>query len=223
MKINKRYIPLFVSGFASALLVLFVLARPAVYGADPPKRTAPQPPPRTFQHPPPPAKAPHPPRPTVPHGPSENAEPFMQKLQAYNQRIKENPKDIEALIFVANANFDIQRYEKAQALYLRVLKIEPNNLHVRTDLAAVYRNLGDSNKAVEELKVVLSLNPNHEVALYNMGIILLNDTEDFNGAADAWERLVKINPKDPLADALRAKVKSIRSGELKPSPAAKPK
>ncbi len=59
------------------------------------------------------------------------------------------------------------------------------------------------------------MNPNHEVALYNIGIILLNDSEDFEGAAEAWERLVKINPNDPLADALKEKVKRIRSGELK--------
>ncbi|MFQ5587308.1 MAG: tetratricopeptide repeat protein [Nitrospiria bacterium] len=145
----------------------------------------------------------------------------MKKLEGYKQRLAKDPNDLEALIFLANANFDIQRYEKAQELYLRILKIDPNNLHVRTDLAAVYRNLGDSNKAVETLKVVLSLNPNHEVALYNIGIILLNDTEDFNGAADAWERLVRINPNDPLADALREKIKTIRSGELKPTQSAK--
>ncbi len=201
------------------ILLLLVMALPvsAVLDAEePPKRSVPHPPPRTFQHPPPPPKAPHPPRPSVPHGPPASAEPFMKKLEGYNKRLKENPKDLEALIFLANANFDIQRFEKAEGLYLRVIEIDPNNLHVRTDLASVYRHLGDSDKAVETLRVVLSLNPNHEVALYNIGIILLNDKEDFNGAADAWERLVRINPNDPLADALREKVKTIRSGELKP-------
>jgi len=55
------------------------------------------------------------------------------------------------------------------------------------------------------------------VALYNLGIILLNDRGDETGAADAWERLVKINPKDPLAKELQKKIKVIREGQLKPN------
>ncbi|GEM_PF-2898683 len=185
-----------------------------VRAEDPPAPLSPKPPPRTnIPHPVPP---PHPPGPSSPHGPSRGEQPFMKKLEGYNKRLKENPEDLEALIFLANANFDIQRFETAETLYLRILKIDPNNLHVRTDLASVYRNLEDSDKAVETLRVVLSLNPNHEVALYNIGIILLNDKEDFEGAAEAWERLVKINPNDPLADALKEQVRRIRNGELKP-------
>ncbi len=197
--------------FIFVLLLGFQTGYPAA-GAD---ETGPRPP-----HPMPKNPS-HPPRPRVPHGPSAPAEPFMNKLNGYNERLKKNPEDVEALIFLANSNFDIQRYEKAANLYLRILAIDPNNLHVRTDLASAYRKQGDSDKAVETLRLVLSLNPNHEVALYNIGIILLNDKEDLNGAADAWERLVNINPKDPLADALRKKVTQIRKGELKPTPSSK--
>jgi len=201
---------LFLSVF---LWVGFIGFDSSAHAEDAPENTTAHPPPRTaIPHPSPPQ---NPVRPNSPHGPSKGAQPFMKKLESYNKRLQENPEDMEALVFLANANFDIQRFENAEALYLRVLKIDPNNLHIRTDLASVYRNLEDPGKAVETLRVVLSLNPNHEVALYNIGIILLNDKEDFDGAAEAWERLVKINPNDPLADALKEQVKRIRNGELK--------
>jgi len=198
----------------SLMLIMHIVS--PVHAEEAPEGAMPHPPPRTIPHPVPP---PHPPKPNSPHGPSAGVQPFMKKLEGYNNRLKENPEDLEALVFLANANFDIQRFEKAEALYLRILKIDPNNLHIRTDLASVYRHLGDSGKAVDTLRVVLSLNPNHEVALYNIGIILLNDKEDLSGAAEAWERLVQINPSDPLADALREKVKDIRNGKLKPEKA----
>ena len=199
----------------SAVFLLFAWALFAgrVYAEDRPVGSTPKTSPRTVPHPMPP---PDPAGPNSPHGSSAGAQPFMKKLEGYNQRLEKNPDDLEALVFLANANFDIERFEKAEVFYLRALKIDPNNLHVRTDLASVYRILCDPGKAVETLRVVLSLNPNHEVALYNIGIILLNDKEDLKGAADAWERLVKINPNDPLAATLREKVKSIRNGELKP-------
>lgn len=166
---------------------------------------------------PPQPKSPHP-TPSPPHGPSGAAVPFMQKLQGFKDRLAKDPKDVEALIFLANSNFDIQRYEKAQELYLRVLDIDPDNLHVRTDLASAYRNLGNAHQAVVALRMVLDRNPNHEVALYNLGIILLQDQNDQQGAAEAWERLVRLNPKDPLADALREKIQAIRSGTLQEAP-----
>lgn len=142
----------------------------------------------------------------------------MQKLQGFKARLEKDPKDLEALIFLANSNFDIQRFEKAQSLYLRALEVDPDNLHVRTDLASAYRHLGHSDKAVTALQIVLKINPNHQVALYNLGIILLNDQNDPPGAADAWERLVQINPNDPLAEELRQKIKTIREGKLKTVP-----
>ncbi|MFQ5597055.1 MAG: tetratricopeptide repeat protein [Nitrospiria bacterium] len=162
-------------------------------------------------------RSPHPPA-APPHAPSAEAVPFMQKLQGFKARLEKDPKDLEALIFLANSNFDIQRFEKAQSLYLRALEVDPDNLHVRTDLASAYRHLGHSDKAVTALQIVLKINPNHQVALYNLGIILLNDQNDPPGAADAWERLVQINPNDPLAEELRQKIKTIREGKLKTVP-----
>jgi len=159
-----------------------------------------------------PASSPSPHRP-----PSGDSVPFMQKLQGFKQKLEKNPKDVEALIFIANANFDIQRFGKAETFYLRALEVDGKNIHIRTDLASAYRQLGHSDKAVVALQIVLEINPNHEVALYNLGIILLNDLDDRMGAAEAWDRLVQINPDDPLADELRKTIKTIKDGKLKPN------
>ena len=144
--------------------------------------------------------------------------PFMQKLAEYKTRLEKNPKDIEALVFLANANFDIQRYEKAKEFYLKALEVDPDNAHVRTDLASSYRNLGDSDQALNELNKVLKTDPNHEVALYNSGIILLNDKDDTKKAISAWEKLVQLKPNDPLSNELREKIQELRKG---PTPVVK--
>lgn len=139
----------------------------------------------------------------------------MEKLEGFKKKLAKDPKDIEALVFMANANFDIQRFEKAQKFYLRALDVDPSNPHIRTDLASTYRHMGNSEKAIDELDHVINEHPNHEIALYNLGIILLNDKEDGARAAETWERLVKLNPHDPLSDELRKKIKEIKEGKLK--------
>lgn len=150
------------------------------------------------------------PVPPSPHPSSGAPVPFMQKLADYKARLDKNPKDIEALVFMGNANFDIQRFEKAKDFFVRALDVDPNNTFVRTDLASVYRNLGDSDKALQELNEVLKSNPNHETALYNSGIIYLNDKKDREKAAAVWTRLVKLKPNDPEAKELQAKIDEIK-------------
>ncbi|HIE64958.1 MAG: tetratricopeptide repeat protein [Nitrospira sp.] len=165
----------------------------------------------------PPAVSPSPVQfaPVAPHAPPRGGTSFMEKLEGFKKKLDKDPKDVEALIFMANANFDIQRFEKAQVFYLRALEVDPDNPHIRTDLASTYRHMGDSDKAIVELDHVIQAHPNHEIALYNMGIILLNDKEDGAGAAKTWERLVQLNPHDPLSDELRKKISEIKEGKLK--------
>jgi tetratricopeptide (TPR) repeat protein len=150
-----------------------------------------------------------------PHG-SGAPVPFMQKLAEYKARLEKDPKDIEALVFMGNANYDIQRFEKAQEFYLRALEVDPNNTHVRTDLASSYRSLGETDKALEELNKVLKADPNHEVALYNSGIILLNDKNDAEKATAAWEKLVQLKPNDPLSEELKKKISELKQPGSKP-------
>lgn len=95
-------------------------------------------------------------------------------------------------MFLGNANYDIQRFDKAQEYYQRAIEVDPNNTHVRTDLASSYRQQGQIDRAVDELKKVLSQDPNQEAALYNLGVILLNDKGDRNGAVSVWKKLVAI-------------------------------
>jgi tetratricopeptide (TPR) repeat protein len=123
---------------------------------------------------------------------SAGGPPIMQKIIEYKGRLDKNPKDLEALVFLGNANFDIQRFEKAQEYYQRALAIDQNNTHIRTDLASSYRQTGETDQAIGELKKVLAQDPNQEIALYNLGVILLNDKEDREGAVGVWKKLVAI-------------------------------
>jgi len=50
---------------------------------------------------------------------------FMTRINRMRERLNQNPRDTEALIALGNANFDIQRFDKARDLYLTSLEIDP--------------------------------------------------------------------------------------------------
>ncbi|MBI5746625.1 MAG: tetratricopeptide repeat protein [Nitrospirae bacterium] len=140
----------------------------------------------------------------------EQAERIMAKIHDYRERLDKNPKDLEALIVLGNANYDMKRYDKAEELYMRALEIDPKNPLVGTDLASVYKYTGKIDNALSELKKVLSFNPRHETALYNLGVILLNDKRDTGGAIKVWEELISYNPGSGFSKELQKKVAELK-------------
>lgn len=136
---------------------------------------------------------------------------FMARVTEHKQRLEKNPKDLEALIFLGNANYDITRFDKASEYYTRALAMDPGNIRIRTDLATSYYSMGQVDKAIGEIRAVLAQEPSHETALFNLGMILLNNKKDKKGAIHAWETLLKEHPSSTRAQELRQRVDELKA------------
>jgi len=135
---------------------------------------------------------------------------LVSEIDDMRKRFKKNPKDLEALIYLGNANFDIQRFDQARDLYLTALEVDPNHVHVRTDLASCFRNLGESDRAIRELKKVLEIEPSHGTALYNLGVIFLNDKKDPTEALRFWEAFAREHPQSARTAGLNQKINQLK-------------
>ena len=101
--------------------------------------------------------------------------------------------------------------QKAIDMYGRALKIDPANADVRTDMAIMFRNLKDYDRAVKELREAATDDPKHANSRFNLGIILLHDKKDYKGAITAWEEFLKVEPAGERSDAIRQRLGQLRS------------
>jgi tetratricopeptide (TPR) repeat protein len=122
-------------------------------------------------------------------------------------------QNLKALISLGNLYFDSNEPQKAIDMYGRALKIDPVNADVRTDMATMYRNLKDYDKAVKELREAASHNPKHANSRFNLGVVLLHDKKDYKGAITAWEEFLKVEPAGERADTIRQRLGQLRSME----------
>ncbi len=134
----------------------------------------------------------------------------MAIVMQHKQRLEKNPKDKDALMFMGNANYDINRFDQAKDYYKRYLEINPTHPGVRTDLATSYYQTQDLESAVRELRTVLTRAPEHEAALYNLGLILSQEKQDKPGAVHAWESLLRAHPSHPKAAEVRKKIAEMK-------------
>jgi tetratricopeptide (TPR) repeat protein len=73
--------------------------------------------------------------------------------------------------------------------------------------------MGKPKLAVETFDRAILVNPRHETSRFNKGIVLLHDLNDSEGAIQAWEGLVRINPEytTPTGQKIKDMVNMFRS------------
>ncbi|MFZ5863732.1 MAG: tetratricopeptide repeat protein [Nitrospirota bacterium] len=146
----------------------------------------------------------------------------MEEIVQYRQRVAQNPNDVEALAALGTVNLMLQRPDHAKEWFERVLKVDPNRKDTRIDLAIALRYLQQSDEAIKQLNLVLAKDPKNAAALFNAGIILLEDKKDQPAAIAKWEALMKAYPDDPRVPQLRQMVEGLKhpTAAAPPTPAA---
>ena len=159
-------------------------------------------------------KAPSPPAAIAPPSaasvPSPPTPDLSKQIDALQGILKEDPRNLKALIELGNVYFDTDQMEKAIEAYTKALQIEPNNPDVRTDLGIMYRKKGDFDRAVSEFKKAAQADPGHVNSRYNLGVVLLHDKGDIKGAVTAWEDYLKVEPAGPRAENIRTQMGKMR-------------
>jgi len=132
------------------------------------------------------------------------------RLQELASKIKQNPRDFESIVELANLNFDQRNFNDAIELYKRSLEIRPDAYNVRTDMgtAMFYQNRFD--EAVVAFQDVLKGDPTNAQALFNLGVTMLHGKKDPKQALIYWERLQQTNPNHPQAGIVREQIQKLK-------------
>jgi cytochrome c-type biogenesis protein CcmH/NrfG len=114
------------------------------------------------------------------------------------QFLAANPNDKDALLTHANMLHDAKLFPRAIAAYKKYLEIVPKNPDARVDLAICLYESGDTPASLIQLNQVLTHSPKHQPAMFNMGIIYLNQ-EKVKESNDWFSRCVAVDPTTPIA------------------------
>jgi tetratricopeptide (TPR) repeat protein len=150
-------------------------------------------------------------QPTSSSAPAAPPADVQKQIDTLQSILKDDPKNLNALIQMGNLYFDAEQFNQAIETYSKVLQIEPKNADVRTDLGIMYRKKGDYDRAIAEFKKAAEVNPKHVNSRYNLGIILLHDKQDIKGAIRAWEDFLRVEPTGPRADNIRNQMDKMKA------------
>lgn len=137
-----------------------------------------------------------------------------QKIIALEKEVAANPKNLQAWTALGNIYFDIDNAEKAVTAYRKSLELDPNNADVWTDMGVMYRHLNKFPEAIESFDKAVEKNQRHEVARFNKGVVLMHDLKDQEGAIQAWQELLNVNPTAmaPNGMSIKDMIESYKTG-----------
>jgi len=146
----------------------------------------------------------------MPAPPGPSSLEVASKIQNLKDILKKDPKNLPAWVELGNLYFDSNQPKEAIEAYSQYLAIKPDNADVRTDMAIMYRNLGEMDRALEQFQKAAQSDPKHVNSRYNIGIVLLHDKQDIKGAIKAWEEYLKVDPKSERAERVRAQMENLK-------------
>ena len=136
----------------------------------------------------------------------------MAEINRLRALVEQNPNDRDALRQLANLNYDIANWPRAQELYERYLKLDPDNPDVLTDLGITLRSQGQLDRALELFRRAEKLKPDHWQARFNEIVVLAFDRRDFAGAEKALAELERLAPGNPDVGRLAQEVRKLKEG-----------
>ena len=104
---------------------------------------------------------------------------------------------IEETFNLAIKNHQKNKIDLAQELYVQVLKINPNHSQALKNIAIIFINLKDYQKAKKCYEKAVEIDPNSADAYYNLGIIF-KELKEYQKAKSCYEKADNIQPNNTI-------------------------
>lgn len=137
--------------------------------------------------------------------------PMNAQVQQLKEYVEQHPEDAEAVLQLANLNFDIRNWPRAQELYNQYLKLRPNDSKVLVDLGVTYRETRRFDEALGHFRQARKLAPENWQALFNEVVVLAFDLKRYDEASPVLEQLQRMQPGNPDVARLAEEIARQRS------------
>ena len=145
--------------------------------------------------------------------PAEEHAEEKARIRVLQAETAAHPDNAAAWVELGNLFFDTHQPPQAVGAYQTAIRLGAGNADVWTDLGAMQRELGRFQEALASFDQAVVLDPRHDNARFNKGVVLLHDLGDRAGALAAWEELVRLRPdaRTPDGQLLSEVIKQARA------------
>jgi tetratricopeptide (TPR) repeat protein len=133
---------------------------------------------------------------------------------------QQDPDNPETLFELGEAYFLAGEWQPGLDWFLKLVAVDPGNVHAWTDIGTAHYNVGQIEDAKAAWAKGLELAPQDPQLHYNMGFLYANsEPPDFVMAKQEWQTVLDLAPGTQLAETVQVHMEGL---EASPAPAAAP-
>ena len=136
--------------------------------------------------------------------------PDPELLEALTAAVEARPQDPAARAAVGEIHLQAGDFTEAVYWFQQARNLSPEDSDIRARLAFAYLGQGDVGRSAGIYEELLAEEPDPLLALIGLGQIRLFAEQDLEGGIALWERAIAAHPETEEADALRARLASLR-------------
>lgn len=135
----------------------------------------------------------------------------VQRVRTLESAASAAANDPAPRIELGNLYFDAENYSEAIRWYEQALRIDPKNVNVSTDLGVSYYYTSQPDRALAQFDQSLAVDPAHAKTLLNQGIVRAFGKQDLKGAAESWEKVVRLAPDSEEGRAAKRALDAVKN------------
>ena len=125
---------------------------------------------------------------------------------------QEDQTNPETLFELGEAYFLAGEWQQGLDWFLKLVAVDPANVHAWTDVGTAHYNLNRTEEAVAAWQKALELAPNDPQLHYNMGFLYANsETPDFEAAKREWQTVLELAPGTQLAQTVQLHIEGLQA------------
>ncbi len=141
---------------------------------------------------------------------------MLQRINDAQGRTNSQPDDVDAWVELGNAWYDADMPEQAIQAYDRALALKADDTDVLNDQGAMFRQKGDTARALANFEKALAIDPGNLESLYNLGYVYAFDLNRMDRAREIWQRYLNLDSTSETADQIRSFITQQGQGVEKP-------
>ncbi|MCD8539571.1 MAG: tetratricopeptide repeat protein, partial [Leadbetterella sp.] len=117
---------------------------------------------------------------------------LLSAIPEWKNWLRSGDAYLQAYTLTLNAAKGEELAEKTRDSYAQALKLDPSNLHARTNTALTYVNSANPMRAISILREVLDQQPNYLPAIISLGKLSMQSGQ-FDKAAERFKEVLRID------------------------------
>jgi Flp pilus assembly protein TadD len=132
-----------------------------------------------------------------------------KRFEQLKETVAKDPKNYGALMELGEMQSGRRQFVEAIGWYEKALEVR-DTVEIRNLLGVTLYEIDRVDEAVAQFNKALEKEPGNPIAMYNLGIVLVESRNDPEGAVAMWEKLIQMNPGLPDLDVVKRAIQTVK-------------